>query len=73
MSAFTVIGIHSDNDQIFSEHVDADNEAQAFEVAAIEHPLGLFVAVVPGHIHEDNGIVFAGQYTKTADEVLAGE
>ena len=73
MSAFTVIGIFSGNGHIFSDHVDADNEAQAFEVVARGHPSVSLVAVVPGHGHDDNGIVFAGQFVKTADEVLAGE
>src|SRR5690606_42158997 len=60
LQPFTVLGFCEDTGQVLCDHVEAENDLHAFHVAAQQHGHISFVAALPGHLQEGEGISFPG-------------
>jgi hypothetical protein len=69
---YTVIGFHTNNAQIFSEHVMAKNRIHAFSVCAVKEGFANseFVCSLNGHEKEGGNIDFSGSALVDTDTVL---
>ena len=72
INPYTVIGIHAQNAQIFSEFVMANNRTHAFSVCASKEEFqdAEFVCSIDGHAKEGENINFPGAALVHTDTVL---
>lgn len=71
MRKYTVYSYDNESGQIYSDCVEVDDGIKAFAaVVARRSSQDLsFVVAVPGHINEDDGVVFPGDSTVSSETV----
>lgn len=70
MAKYTVYS-YTEDGQILSDWVEADEGIGAFPAAVAKRPGTYlnFIVAVPGHLNEDNGVVFPGDSVVDSDTV----